>query len=225
MIRAAARCIPSGHAICTDHLICDDERLLRVQFSLAKKRIRPMATQGRKQGEQATTKNQEPRKQESAVPSVQHRGPLAQPGLYEPLRQIRDEFDRMFDRVLSSWPGGRPLSGWPGLRQAGQASEYWGFDVDETDDSVIVRADAPGFEPGDFNLQVRGNQLVLCGEHKEESKDGGARAWSEREICRSVTPPADVNAEKVDAQYRNGVLTVTLPKTTPTSSRRIAVKG
>jgi HSP20 family protein len=184
-----------------------------------------MAGQERK-GEQGATKTQEPKKQET-VPSVQHRGPLAQPGLYEPLRQIRDEFDRMFDRFLGSWPSLRPIGGFPALRDVGQPSDYWGFNVDETDDSVIVRADAPGFEPGDFDVQIRGNQLVLCGEHREESaeKDGGARSWSEREICRSITLPAEVNAEKIDAHYRNGVLTVTLPKTTPTSSRRITVKG
>jgi HSP20 family protein len=183
-----------------------------------------MATQERKQGEQSTTKNQEPKKQE-VMPAAQHRGALAQRGSLEPLRQFRDEFDRMFDRFLGSWSGGRPF-GWPS-REAGQASDYWGFDFDETDKDVVVRAEAPGFEPGDFDLQVRGNQLVLSGHHREETteKDQPARAWSEREICRSVTLPAEVDAEKVDAQYRNGVLTITLPKSTPTSSRRINVKG
>jgi HSP20 family protein len=183
-----------------------------------------MATQEPKKGEQAATKSQELRKQETP-PSAQQRGPLARWGAYEPLRQFRNEFDRMFDRFFDSWPGPQPVGGWPALREVGRASDYWGFDVDETDDSVVIRADAPGFEPGDFDVEVRGNQLVLCGEHHEETKEKEARSWSEREICRSVTLPAEVNADKVDAQYRNGVLTVKLPKTTPTSSRRIAVKG
>jgi HSP20 family protein len=184
-----------------------------------------MATQERKHGEQGQTKNQESKKHE-VIPSAQRR-PMAQRGLYQPLRQFRDEFDRTFDRFFGSWPSLRSFGDWSAPREVGQASDYWGLALDETDDSVVVRADAPGFEPGDFDLQVRGNQLMLCGQHREESadKDNSSHAWSEREICRTVTLPADVDAEKVDAQYRNGVLTVTLPKTTPSSSRRITVKG
>jgi len=191
-----------------------------------------MATHERKQGDGASTKsseqskNQEQRRQEG-LPAAQNRGFRGQPGMHEPFLQLRNEFERMFDRFMGGWPSRGVFSGWPAMRDVGQPSDFWSFDVDETDAAVVVRADAPGFEPGDFDLEVRGNQLVLCGQHREESteKERGAKAWSEREICRVITLPADVNAEKVDAQYRNGVLTVTLPKTTPTSSQRITVKG
>jgi len=154
------------------------------------------------------------------VPATEHRGPLARQGGFEPLRQMRDEFDRMFDRFFRTWP-----SVWEG----GNRSNYWGFDIEDKDDVVMIRAEAPGFEPGDFDLQVRGNQLVLSASHREEpsekDKDKPMRQWSHQELFRSVTLPAEVTAEKVDANYRNGVLTVTLPKTTPRSSQRIKVQG
>ena len=91
---------------------------------------------------------------------------------------------------------------------------------------MVVRAEAPGFEPGDFDLQVRGNQLTLCACHQDDSgKTDGGYQWSRQEFSRTVTLPDDVDPEKVEANYRSGVLTVTLPKAKPSSSRKITVQG
>ncbi len=184
-----------------------------------------MATQERKHQETEATKSRGTGKQDSPRSSPS-RGLTPQRDQSEPLQQIRDEFDRLFDRFMgSAWPGLRSLGGASRLRESGQASDYWGLDIDETDDAVVVRADAPGFEPDDFDLQVRGNQLVLCGQHHEQATENNRSAWCDREICRVVTLPAEVKAEDVDAHYQHGVLTVKLAKTTPTASRRIEVKG
>ncbi len=109
--------------------------------------------------------------------------------------------------------------GWLGLPAGG-----WGTDVWEDDDRVTVRAEAPGFEPADFDIQVRGDQLVVCACHKSEQKEEGYRGWR-NEFYESVLLPAGVGADKVKAAYRNGVLTVTLPKAEDGKAKRIPVEG
>ena len=91
---------------------------------------------------------------------------------------------------------------------------------------MSVRAEAPGFEPSDFDIQVRGDQLVLRAAHKAEAeeKERGYREWRRQEFYQSVPLPAGIDADKVEATYRNGILSVTLPKTEEGKGRRIQVK-
>jgi HSP20 family protein len=136
---------------------------------------------------------------------------------YEPFRRMRDEFDRMFEQFFR---------GWPTLSEGGRQA-HWGLDVQEDDGSVMVRADAPGFEPSEFDLHVRGDQLMICACHKAESQDKqrGMHEWQHQEFHRTISLPAGVDPDKVDANYKNGVLTVTLGKTEAAKSKRISVKG
>jgi HSP20 family protein len=146
------------------------------------------------------------------------RGDLAQLGGWEPFRQLRQEFDRLFEQLARGWP-----APWAGFGRDWR----WDLDVQETDGAVTVRAEAPGFEPGDFDLQVRGDQLILRAAHKAESEEPehGYREWRRQELYRSVPMPPGINADKVEAHYRNGVLTVTLPKTEGSKGRHITVRG
>jgi HSP20 family protein len=137
-------------------------------------------------------------------------------GTWEPFHQLRHEFDRLYDQFYRSWP-----ASW---EEAGRGW-HWGLDVQETDDAVVVRAEAPGFEPTDFDVQIRGNQLVLraAREAEAEEKERGVREWRQQEFRRTVTLPAEIEAAKVEAHYRNGVLTVTLPRTEESKAHRITV--
>jgi len=136
---------------------------------------------------------------------------------WEPIRRMREEFDRIFDLTFGGWP-----APWEGTGR----DRLWGLDMEEKENNVIVRAEAPGFEPNDFDLQVRGDQLVLRAAHKAESEEpDGYHEWSRQELYRSVALPTGVDADKVQATYRNGVLTVTLPKTEDSNGRRITVQG
>jgi HSP20 family protein len=134
-----------------------------------------------------------------------------------PLTRLRSEFDRVFEDFFRGWGG---LADWQQQRESG-----WDLAVVDEADKVIVRAEAPGFEPGDFDLQVRDDQLVLCACQSEEKEEEGARQWHQQELYRSIPLPSGIDAEHVDAQYRNGILTVTLPKTENSKSRRIDVKS
>jgi HSP20 family protein len=133
------------------------------------------------------------------------------------LGRMRDEFDRLMERFSRQWPA---------LWGAGEGWR-WGVEVEDEDDKVVVRAEAPGFEPGDFDVQVSDDRLVLRAEKKAETKgeEGKVREYRERRCYESVTLPAGIDRAKVEAKYHNGVLTVTLPKTPEGKARRVPVKG
>jgi HSP20 family protein len=132
------------------------------------------------------------------------------------LSRMRDEFDRLFDRFSLQWPSLWQGDGW-----------RWGLDVRDEDDAVVVQADAPGFEAGDFDLQVSDNRLVLRAEKKVESKGeaGKKREYREQQCYESVTLPPGIDKDKVEAKYHNGVLTIRLLKTPEGKGRRVPVKS
>jgi HSP20 family protein len=98
-------------------------------------------------------------------------------------------------------------------------------DVQERDDAVVVRADAPGFEPGDFDVEIRGDSLVLCACQSEEATKEDEFRWQKRELYRSVPLPAEIDADNIDAKYRNGILTIKMPKTEHAKGRKIEIKS
>ena len=106
---------------------------------------------------------------------------------------------------------------------------FWGLDVDDTGKEFVVRAEAPGFEAGDFDVQVTGNLLTIRAEHKQEAEDKkDDYHYQERRygrFQRSVTLPAGAATDKVEARYRNGVLEVHLPRSPEAQGRRIEVKA
>ncbi len=135
---------------------------------------------------------------------------------FGPVGRLRNEFDRLFDQFFQGWPAWNEQ----------EFDRGWGVDVQESDKELVVRADAPGFEPGDFNVEVRGDQLVLCACQSEESEEGDqGYHWQKREFHRSLPLPAGIDADHIDAEYRNGVLTLTLPKTEEAKGRKIQIKG
>jgi HSP20 family protein len=146
-----------------------------------------------------------------------NRGRALSPRYDNPLALLRREFDSFFDDFFTRWPA--PMTtGWGG----------WGVDMEDAGKEVIVRAEAPGFEPSEFDVQLCGDQLCIRAEHKEEGKEGEGegQAVSRRYGVyeRRLTLPAGVEADKVEARYRNGVLEVHLPKTPDAVGRKIQVK-
>jgi HSP20 family protein len=134
-----------------------------------------------------------------------------QPGVFN---RLRKEIDQLFDDFM----GGD----WPSFRH-----RQWDLDVEEEDGSVTVRAEAPGFEPDDFDIRVQGDSLVMCACRQSETGEEGERqrTWSRQEFHRTVTLPEGVDADKIDATYRNGILTVKVPISEEHRPKRIAVRG
>ena len=134
----------------------------------------------------------------------------------ELLTQMRHELDSLFDRFFSGWPtlagGDWPVTG-------------WGFDVEDSGKEIVVHAEAPGFEPDDFNVEIVGNNLVLKAEHKEEDKGGNGYHFRQERFYRTVALPHGSETEKIEARYHNGVLEIRVPKGEGAQGKRITVKS
>lgn len=138
-----------------------------------------------------------------------------------PLAQLRDEFDALFDRFFSHWaePFGQELG----------TSRFWALDVEDHGQEVVVKADVPGFEPNELDVQVSGNLLTVKA-HKQEQKKGkqGNGQYQERRyrsFQRTVTLPPGTNPDKIEARCRNGVLEVHVPKSEQAKGKRIPIKA
>jgi HSP20 family protein len=136
-----------------------------------------------------------------------------------PFSLIRQEFDTLFDQFFGGWPGLGGDWGVPG----------WGLDVEDAGQEVVVRAEAPGFEATDFDVQVTGDVLHIQAQTRQEVPEGQKEGQPARQryghFERWVTLPAGTDVDKVEARYRNGVLEVRLPKTPEAQGRRIEVKA
>jgi HSP20 family protein len=100
-------------------------------------------------------------------------------------------------------------------------------DIEETEDAWIVEAELPGVKPEDVNVEVRGAELAISGEIKEREREGILRRRTRKtgEFDYHITLPGDADAEHIDAELRDGVLTVRIPKPEQERSRRIDVKS
>jgi HSP20 family protein len=135
---------------------------------------------------------------------------------------FRTEMDRLFD---SFFVGGLPAwseRAWPSF--AGWEPPV---DVEETEKEVFVRAEVPGMKADDIDLSIHDNTLVISGEKKEteERKEGGY-VYQERRygsFRRQVSLPSAVDAETVSAEYKDGVLHVTLQKSQEALPKKIKV--
>lgn len=142
-----------------------------------------------------------------------------------PIFGLRNGIDRMFDDFFSS------TSDWPALvepRMAGPNVFLPPLDIKETEASFLVEVEVPGFKSGDVDVQIEDGVLVLRGERKQE-KEEKTRRWhrSERfygKFVRRILLPDYVDAEKVEASCKEGILSVTLLKKAGVKPKAISVQ-
>ena len=133
------------------------------------------------------------------------------------LTGLRDEIDRLFESPLAELArSSRLLSGWtPAL------------DVYEDKDNLYVKIEVPGMKREDIDVSLHEGSLSISGERKSEQKHQDAEVYrAERffgRFQRTVTLPTPVAADKVRAQYKDGILTITLPKTEEAKPKHIDV--
>lgn len=150
--------------------------------------------------------------------AIIHRDPLEEMTHWEPFRGVESlqrEINRLFDRWLPSGNGEtRSLTFVPSA------------EMEETDDAIHLKVEVPGMEAKDLNVEVREESISIKGERKSESKTeakGVVRSeFHYGKFERRIPLPAHVQTNKVQAECKNGVLNVTLPKVE--SEQRKAVK-
>ena len=137
------------------------------------------------------------------------------------LSRLRDEVDRLFSEFSNEWPSFSPFN-----LIAGRA--FPALNVWEDDQNVYAEAELPGMSMENIEVLVTGNELTIKGERAEQSQEGASFHRRERgagTFSRVLRLPVDVNADKVTAALKDGVLTVTLPKTEVARPRKIKVKA
>ena len=142
-----------------------------------------------------------------------------------PLESVRNEMDRLFDEF---WRG----FGQPALAEVGRAVEVFPrLDITEDEKAYHISAELPGMEEKDISVDISEGLLNIRGEKREE-KEEKERTYYRRErsfgsFQRAIPLPGSVDEDKIEAHFKNGVLTVDLPKLPEAESKakRIEVKG
>jgi HSP20 family protein len=135
------------------------------------------------------------------------------------LMQMREEMDRLFNQFL----------GRSDAEEGALARGMWAppVDIHETDDAFVLRAELPGFSKDDISIELHDNRLTLRGERKhtqevkEEQYHRRERAYGRFE--RAFWLPTTVDAEKVQAGFKDGVLELRIPKSEAAKPKRIAI--
>jgi HSP20 family protein len=139
---------------------------------------------------------------------------------YDPFREalsLRDAMDRLFQESFV-----RPTNGWA-------APANVPVDLHETEQGYVVTASLPGWKPEDVNITIQDGTLTLSGQYSEQREpEQNGKTWHMRErkfasFSRSFTFPSAVDADKAEANYENGVLTLTLPKAESAKPRQIKI--
>ncbi len=142
---------------------------------------------------------------------------------YDPFRDLRtlqEEVNRLFSTNLTR-----------GFGEEGIGRGAWNPSVDiyENKEQIVLEAELPGMNRDEFELSVENNVITLRGERQFEKKDDTDNYHrverSYGSFTRSFTLPQTVSADGATAEYRNGVLRVTLPKREETKARRIQISG
>ncbi|GAB4275088.1 MAG: Hsp20/alpha crystallin family protein [Candidatus Promineifilaceae bacterium] len=125
---------------------------------------------------------------------------------------VFNEFDRMFNDLQGELPAvmGLPL------------------DVVETTDNYMVKASIPGLNPEEVEIIFDDNALTIKGEFKAEAQEEGTkyhlRERRSGSFSRSIKFPVQIESDAIEANYENGVLTLTLPKAEAVKPKKITVK-
>jgi HSP20 family protein len=129
-------------------------------------------------------------------------------------------------RELMRWDPFAAMPAWPA-----EARDVMNvaFDVKETKDGFVFTADVPGIESKDIDVKLQNNRLTISGKREQEKTDKGDTYYSyERSygsFTRSFTLPEGVDADKISADLKQGVLIVTLPKKPEVKPKQISVKS
>jgi HSP20 family protein len=132
---------------------------------------------------------------------------------------LRDQVNRLFDEA--SMPRGEG-------REGGQ--RVWGplVDISETENDVTVRLDVPGVDKDSIDVQLTGETLAVRGERRLERREGENVIHIERpfgQFVRSFTIGVPVQTDQVQASYRDGVLTIVLPKAEAVKPRKVQIQS
>jgi HSP20 family protein len=135
------------------------------------------------------------------------------------MANLKQEMDRLFDRTFEPrWEEVPALGEWaPSL------------DLTETKDALVARVEVPGMDPEDIQVSLQEQLVTIKGEKRRDKEDKDERRHRVERVygtfTRAIRLPIAVDAERVTANFKNGVLTITLPKTPVAKGTTIPIKA
>jgi HSP20 family protein len=141
------------------------------------------------------------------------------PGVFHPFRELerlRSEMDRLYSNVMGGATAGPRVGVFPALN------------VSEKDNTLYVRAELPGVNADDMEISVEADTLTLKGERKLGEPQGVSYHRREREsgrFRRIINLPIRIDADAVEASFKNGILEIILPKAKEALPKQITVKA
>jgi HSP20 family protein len=135
---------------------------------------------------------------------------------FEELEQMRRQMNRLFEETRAPY-------------QVSQAGVFPLINLTEDKDSYLIRAELPGVKGDELDIQATGNNIAISGERKIATEEEGARYHRrEREagkFSRMIGLPGDIDADRVDANLKNGILTIVVSKAEAAKPKQISVKS
>jgi HSP20 family protein len=138
--------------------------------------------------------------------------------LFKEFGHLQREMNRLFD-----FPVDRPWG------ESTLLGSQWSpaIDVYDSNDNILIKAELPGLKKDEINISVKNNSLVIQGEKKRDSEVKEENFYkTERfygSFCRTIQLPSDVDVDKIDAKYKDGVLSLTLPKKEESKPKQITI--
>ena len=145
---------------------------------------------------------------------------MAKVARWDPIRDMitmRQAMDRMIDESFAR-----------GSQMRGTGAWLLPMDAHISDDAVVITADVPGIEPDELDITLEGDTLTIRGEIKRDDATGRKYVLLERptgQFERTLSINMPINADEVEATFKNGVLTLVLPKADTSKPRQITVKS
>ncbi len=148
----------------------------------------------------------------------------------EPLYSLSHEMDRLFEQFWRDPFSIRPFDLLPAMWGNGGEGFIPRVDVSETEKEYVLTAELPGMDEKDIDIAISNNVLTIKGEKREEHEEKDRNYYymerSFGSFCREFPLPSEVDEDKIEATFKKGVLTVTLPKLPEVieKTRRIPIK-
>ena len=137
--------------------------------------------------------------------------------MFGAMDMLRSRMNRLFTDLDRSYGD---EYGWRGVEGSPPTNLY------DTGNQLEIRAEVPGMTKGDLNIKIQGNYLEISGTRSSDAPEGYKAHRVERgtvSFTRSFTLPSDIDAEKVEASLKNGILTLVLPKVEAAKPKQITI--
>jgi HSP20 family protein len=136
---------------------------------------------------------------------------------FRDFERMRREMDRLWDSFFETGP------------RAGEAGEWIpSLDMAETKNELIIKAEVPGIDPKDIDISLSDGLLTIKGEKKQEreekEEDYHLTERTFGTFARAIQLPTEVQSDKIEATYKDGVLRITLPKSEEAKRKQIKIK-